>query len=360
MTQRLRPLVKWPGSKTRELPAILPLIGKPERYYEPFAGSGAVLFATEPAIKGRLCDRNPHLVELYEAMRRCSLFPGFAGRLARLREALQGIDALSDWRLDFPETRRTLEPYGELGAMVMAEVAKAARRKEIWMMKKGISPCQSILQTALQAGLFTAVRHEFNGLAHENLEPGSWHSEWRAALFWYVREYAFSGMFLVNRSGNESVAYGGASYNAKSFHRRLEQLSAPLMRDRLANTHFTLGDWSTLLDGDDAPDSRDTVFLDPPYDREFTSYGGQGFGHDEHRRLADWIRTTPARVVLVVSSSDAMADIYGRIPGITLRTWEKTYSQTIKGRFDRKAMHWAYIKPAASACVAPGALQHAA
>ena len=38
------PLLKWPGGKRSELPAIAPLVPQHERYFEPFFGGGSVFF----------------------------------------------------------------------------------------------------------------------------------------------------------------------------------------------------------------------------------------------------------------------------------------------------------------------------
>ncbi len=67
-----RPVLKWAGGKQRLVPRILALL--PEKigtYYEPFAGSAAVLFAL--AAEGRferaiLADKNRELVDFYRAV----------------------------------------------------------------------------------------------------------------------------------------------------------------------------------------------------------------------------------------------------------------------------------------------------
>lgn len=67
-----RPVLKWAGGKTQLLGKILgQLPARMHTYYEPFVGGGAVFFAL--AAEGRferavLGDRNPELIELYQAL----------------------------------------------------------------------------------------------------------------------------------------------------------------------------------------------------------------------------------------------------------------------------------------------------
>jgi DNA adenine methylase len=59
-----KPFLKWAGSKYRVLPHILPLIGTPKQYIEPFAGSLSVALNVV-ALEYVLNDFNGDLVSLY-------------------------------------------------------------------------------------------------------------------------------------------------------------------------------------------------------------------------------------------------------------------------------------------------------
>lgn len=69
----MKPIIKYQGGKTRELPIIKKLApAKFERIIEPFAGGAAVSFAYEkPAI---LCDINEALINLYCMVQQPSIF----------------------------------------------------------------------------------------------------------------------------------------------------------------------------------------------------------------------------------------------------------------------------------------------
>lgn len=66
----IKPIVKWPGGKTRLLPhllARLPVLGSRARYFEPFAGGAALFFALGPA-RAVLGDANADLIACYRSV----------------------------------------------------------------------------------------------------------------------------------------------------------------------------------------------------------------------------------------------------------------------------------------------------
>ncbi|MGV3661345.1 MAG: DNA adenine methylase [Prosthecobacter sp.] len=62
---RIKPILRWPGGKTRLLPSILPLIRPHKLYAEGFAGGLATLLAKPPSAAEVINDINEDLVNLY-------------------------------------------------------------------------------------------------------------------------------------------------------------------------------------------------------------------------------------------------------------------------------------------------------
>ena len=70
--QRIRPLLRWVGGKTRLTTRLLAFIPEDMRaftYWEPFLGGGSLFFALRPQ-RAFLSDANQHLIDFYEHLRR--------------------------------------------------------------------------------------------------------------------------------------------------------------------------------------------------------------------------------------------------------------------------------------------------
>ena len=68
---KLEPLVKWAGGKTRELKYIHPSMPTNfDRFFEPFLGGGALYFSIEENVKKIVNDFSRELVSLYEMVKK--------------------------------------------------------------------------------------------------------------------------------------------------------------------------------------------------------------------------------------------------------------------------------------------------
>lgn len=339
-----RPLVKWTGGKTGELDAIrraLPRGGVPGRYVEPFVGGGALLFAMPPDIPAEANDRSGDLVSLYRLQQ--SMDAGFLDMVAAVEAAWVALDGVAtagvpDRRLAASAGRAAAPLAGALGQGFPAEVSgmalKAVARKRAFLAglrAKGQDTGEegALLSAALKGGLYTALRAAYNRAA-----PGAA----RSALFWFLRDFCYGGMFRVNARGEMNVPYGGISYNARSMRGRLDQLAAPETRARLATTRFHQGDFEGFLRFV-RPGEGDFVFLDPPYDSPFSTYDGNAFTRDDHRRLAAAVAGTGARWMLVISETEFVRGCYCGLPGARTSSFDKLYLGNIKGRVDGRAVH---------------------
>ena len=69
LTNRLSPLIKYPGGKEKELNYIIPALpAKIDNYYEPFVGGGAVYFSIE-AKKYYINDKSDEFLEAHNYSR---------------------------------------------------------------------------------------------------------------------------------------------------------------------------------------------------------------------------------------------------------------------------------------------------
>lgn len=91
-TSKTKPIIRWPGGKTRLLKTILPLIRPHVCYVEPFAGGLAVFLAKERSKVEVLNDLNSDLVTLY----RCAQYH-LDALIEELRWVLNARDTLRDY-----------------------------------------------------------------------------------------------------------------------------------------------------------------------------------------------------------------------------------------------------------------------
>ena len=365
------PLLKWPGGKRRELPLILETVPRDiDRYVEPFVGGGAVLFAMPPSVPALVNDsssdlmglyrsvarRDPDLFALLEAIdgwwealgdvvaqRGRALVEAFlalrappssarddatsaaAAAIARHREALAATvpSALQPWREDF---------LAEVAASVPRKLARMRRVELDRSTELPDADVWANLEGAVKAGCYTSLRRAYNASRRAGDTGGE-----RAALFLFLREYAYAAMFRFNGAGDFNVPYGGVSYNRKRLARKVAHLRSPQVTARLDHTRLACDDFGAFL-AEHEPGPGDFVFLDPPYDSDFRDYDARGFGPADHERLAAWLDQLTCAFLLVIKATPLTERLFVR-PDRWVRATDKTYSWTIKDRNDRRAVH---------------------
>lgn len=360
------PLVKWPGGKTRELPAILSALPDDVgRVVDPFVGGGALLFALSPDVPAVVGDASADLVDLYRRVqdRDAALFDR-AWALGAWWDELAGVVGAHAGRvvagfLDRPDAdpddvaARTATALDEVVDAVVASVPaawpevvaplaadlRALVPPKLGRMRAGErrrgarlpdADVDANVEGAVRAALYTRLRTDHN--THRGTASPA-----QAARFLFLREFAYASMFRFNGAGEFNVPYGGISYNRKSFTDRVAHLASAAVGDRLATTTVHAGDFEdTLAAADLRPD--DVVFLDPPYDSDFSTYDGRGFGPDDHARLARVVRALPCRFQMVVKDTPLVRDLHVD-DGWRVEAFDLTYAWTIKSRNDRRTRH---------------------
>jgi DNA adenine methylase len=83
--------------------------------------------------------------------------------------------------------------------------------------------------------------------------------------------------------------------------------------------------------------SGDFMFLDPPYDTEFSDYDGRPFGKDEQARLAEVLKHTPAKFLLIIKNTDYIRSLYEN--DFYIHSFDKQYSYNVRSRNQRDVEH---------------------
>jgi DNA adenine methylase len=337
--------------------ACPPLLG---RLIDPFVGGGSVLLATPSTVPAWANDACADLVALYTG----ALDP--VG--GPLRVALQGIERaweglavhealyaqLSEAFSETPEAdvAGILDRHADAlragvavaGDDLVTEFWTRARRdlprkvdrmrqiqreRERDLMQKDRL---ANLEGSIRAAFYMAVRARYNrARRHASMTPK------RAADFLFLREYAYAAMFRFNAADEFNVPYGGVSYNRKPFSAKVAALYAPDMLARLSATTWRSTDFEPFL-GEAAPTADDLVFVDPPYDSDFSAYDNRPFDIADQIRLRDVLEALPARVMVVIKDTPFIRSLYSPDRWL-IEEAAKTYMWTIKSRNDRVTTH---------------------
>ena len=357
---RLVPFLKWPGGKSQELPAIAaaapPLTG---RLIDPFVGGGAILLATPVEVPAWANDVSPDLIAVYVAAasreigfrRAADAIAGLwndlgalTGFYSGLAESFsRGLPAVTSAVVDRSEsTLRSLVAAAGPGLATLFLLrlerdllAKFDRMRKV-EARAGVSLPQADLlanvEGAVRSALYVSVRSRYNRARL----TGTWDPV-RLADFLFLREFTFAAMFRFNARDEFNVPYGGITYNRKSLQEKVRLLFSEQMSARLSNTEWRRGDFEPFL-AEASPGAEDLVFVDPPYDSEFSDYDNRGFGWQDQRRLREALETLPARVMIVIKDTPMVRRLYRSARWRTIET-DKTYMWTIKSRNDRAATH---------------------
>ena len=109
-------------------------------------------------------------------------------------------------------------------------------------------------------------------------------------------------MLRYNKKGEFNIPYG--RYKTCNF----EELVNPRYTELLSRTTITNGSFEKVFE--DYNNKDNFMFLDPPYDSEFTDYGYCSFGKDEQRKLAECFKNTKIKCLIVIGKTPFIEELY--------------------------------------------------
>ena len=356
----LTPFLKWPGGKTQELPAIATVAPSLEgRFIDPFVGGGSVLLAVVDSVPAWANDACPELIGLFRASAdNDQVVRGAIDGVARAWMGLEHLQSMyeglaaSFLSVDGFEVAHRVRDSQSTLASIVEQAGPAVKEpflervdKDLHIKMERMRTIQSRLKRQLSsqdllANIEGSVRSSFYmtlRARYNRARLGGSVNEIRLADFYFLREFTYAAMFRFNARGEFNVPYGGVSYNRKSLSTKAEQLFSEAMRARLATTTFRTGDFEPFL-AEAAPLADDFVFVDPPYDSDFSDYDNRSFAAKDQVRLRNMLVDLPAKVMVVIKDTPAIRALYSADRWHTLEA-EKTYMWTIKSRNDRSALH---------------------
>ena len=366
---RLSPILKWAGGKEQELKYIHPAMPKKiNNYYEPFIGGGAVYFSLQ-ANKMFINDKSHELIHLYNAIKdKDTDFFNVVYEIIHNWELLEKIvetnqEVFIKTYLDFSEEQVTekevdnwLSSFVLLHAQefngmfstsfnvnmdnFLKEIKKNFKSKIKRMTKiekeRGKLSEKDILnniEASLKSAFYMHFRHLYNNIDEYNIS----HS-FSVAIFFFIRNYAYSGMFRYNKSGGFNVPYGGIGYNRKNLAKKIECLQSPELIKHLQQTTIDNLDFEDFFKKN-KPKKDDFIFLDPPYDSEFSTYAKNQFTQQDQARLANYlIDDCEANWMMVIKNTNFIYSLYNK-KGVYMSSFDKKYLVSFQNRNDKNAEH---------------------
>lgn len=357
----LSPIVKWAGGKEQELKYILPNVPSNfVRFIEPFVGGGAVYFSMKN--KDMLInDKSVELTSLYNNIKYKN--KSFVRNLQTLQDVWIGLENILDCNIAFFNTvyskyklnkidknklivniehfinenktefkrllnSNLLKHYDIFEKELLRNIsAKLVRMKNLEEKKGKLSEkdIYDNFECALKGSFYMFIRALYN--KYDNSE-----------YFYFIREYCYSSMFRYNSNGEFNVPYGGISYNRKNFQRKIDYIKSKELQSHFVNTDIYNLDFEEFLDKIKLT-KNDFIFLDPPYDTDFSSYVNNAFDRQDQERLANYlINKCPAKFMLVIKNTDFIFDLYSN-KGLYITSFDKTYMVSFKGRNNRDCKH---------------------
>ncbi len=369
----MRTLIKWPGGKSKEFNHIKGLIPPFKRYIEPFFGGGAIFFRLKPkkAIINDICEelmdfyrfirggeqynREEFKKELYEYVINWEKIPKYIGIFEN--KLIDLYEKYKQNKIDEQELKKIindtlkkeedhfnglflnkfcLDKQNLLQQIINNLISKIHRTREI-EKQRGKLPegdFHKNIETAFRSGFYMHFRDimNFNGNKYKISEAK------KIANYYFIREFCYGSMFRFNASGHFNIPYGGITYNEKGFRGKVDYIFSDEIKNLFKDTNIKNRDFEKIFNSFNLT-RNDFIFLDPPYDTNFSDYEKKSFDKKDQERLANNLYKTKANFILIIKKTPFIFNLYDNKKGIKIDKFEKKYLYNIKGRNNREVEH---------------------
>ena len=362
--KNINTLIKWPGGKAREIKYIEHLIPKYDRYIEPFFGGGAMFFYLKPT-SAVINDISSDLIDFYSLAKEQN--PKFKSALTSYSTIFDNLITSCETRyyellaiytdikhnsfnqdrlLDFVNTvfnNLNEESVSTLvldnGAFKKQLYSNALDKMQRTIKNESKAPfnaedLKENLITGFTSGAYMYFRDVYNDILLMRNNTVS--KEYRVANFYFIREYCYGSMFRYNRKGEFNIPYGGMSYNRKDFKAKINDIFCPETKELFSGTDIHCQNFEEFFSSVEMSEN-DFMFLDPPYDTDFSDYEGKDFTKEDQRCLAEALKKTKAKFILIIKNTDFIYSLYDGF--FNILCFDKTYTYNIRSRNERKVEH---------------------
>ena len=364
---KLAPIIKWAGGKESELKYIIP--NSPlgfDNYYEPFVGGGSV-FVSMKAKKYYINDKSEELISLYNAIAKNNkLFFNWISLISVSWKTMKNFrnikSLLVEKYIDFREERMSQVKFDSYirdlvskynkkflnvlddklvweREILIKEIEKnlLSKTHRMYKIEKLRMPlCENDLydniETAFMSALYMYYRYLYNNneIIHNK--------ELVTALFVFIRNYSYSGMFRYNKNGDFNVPYGGIAYNSKLLDKKINYYMSDEILNLLNKTKIYCLDFEEFLNKTN-PKSNDFIFLDPPYDSDFSTYSQNEFTKVDQIRLSKYMcNECKSKWMMIIKNTPFIYSLYSN-KGLNISKFNKNYLVSFMNRNNREAEH---------------------
>ncbi len=364
----MNPLIKWPGGKSGEIDKIRRLFPKYKRYIEPFFGGGAVFFYLRPE-NAAINDISQSLMEYYSLLK--SQDKQLYELLLCYSNSFANIISVCEKNYDdifglYRNTQKNQTNKKELEILLskmtagfahdincgfteklmlnevdfMSHLNKNVADKIVRTIKNNekapfsSEDLKSNLITGFTSGYYMYFRNVFNDINLQRMDAPS--LQYKIANFYFMREYCYGSMFRYNKQGEFNIPYGGMSYNKKNFMVKIENMFNRDVEEIFKNTDIYNSDFEDFFKNANLTED-DFMFLDPPYDTDFSDYEGKDFTSNDQERLAHELKNTLARFMLVIKNTDFIHSLYK--DDFNVLSFDNQYTYNVRSRNERNVEH---------------------
>ncbi len=364
----MNPLIKWPGGKTGEIDKIKPYIPQYKRYIEPFFGGGALFFYLKPDCAA-INDISSSLIEYYALIKEqdirlynlllcynnsftnllkvCSdnyseilniyrMVENSEIEKSDLQQKLREFTSAFSEKINFGFSEKLLLDSDKFNFQLIKTASDKMLRTVKNNQKKPFNDedLKNNLLTGFTSGYYMYFRDVFNDINLGRIETPS--PQYRAANFYFMREYCYGSMFRYNAKGEFNIPYGGISYNAKNFKTKIDNMFNKEVETIFKNTDIHCSDFEEFFKNLEIT-ANDFMFLDPPYDTNFSDYEGKDFTKLDQERLAYSLKNTQAQFILVIKNTEFIYNLYK--DKFKILSFDNQYTYNVRSRNERNVEH---------------------
>ncbi len=225
--------------------------------------------------------------------------------------------------------------HNEMNRMVLDKVKRTKSNEK----KNDQLLCDADLRdnilTGFTSGLYMHFRNIYNNIQLENSQGIS--LQYKIANFYFIREFCYGSMFRYNSKGEFNIPYGGISYNKKDFNRKIKLIFNKETINLFRNTDIFNLDFEDFIQKID-PSPNDFVFLDPPYDSDFSDYEGMAFTEEDQIRLSKTLINMKAKFILIIKNTEFIYNLYNNT-NLNILSFSKNYTYNVRSRNERNTKH---------------------